>query len=309
MPSTSDLLLQWDRRRARSQQKELGWSEVGGCRRRAGYRLAGTEPTNPSGSIQAVMGTAIDEAINSIAAELGISHQQSTEFLGIAGHFDRLESSVTDNFRDHDIKPDTVVDTKTVGTDRWLEHIEINGAPQGHQYQVHGYAAGLLMMGYPIRYVRIDYLARDTGREWSWVKPYDPMVTKAAVEWLTNVKRTPVEMLPRDFEPDSAFCRSCPFERECWGGAVVDKDPRSVIHVEDPDTARYARELKDARGQIEELKARAKRLAGILDAVSPPPGDRSIVQAGDLWLDWRPGRNDNRAIYFVAPSKIKGGQS
>lgn len=53
--TTADLLLEWDRSRPRSRQRELGWSELGGCRRRAGYRLAGVEPTNPGGDRKSVV--------------------------------------------------------------------------------------------------------------------------------------------------------------------------------------------------------------------------------------------------------------
>jgi CRISPR/Cas system-associated exonuclease Cas4 (RecB family) len=296
MPTTSELLLEWDRRRVRSRQKEIGWSEVGGCRRRAGYRMAGYEPSNPSGSVQATMGTAIDEAINTVAERLGIAHQQTVRFLGIDGHFDRLEASEPDG------PVDTVVDTKTVGTDRWLEHIEMYGPPRANQFQLSGYAAGLLIAGHPIRFIRIDYLARDTGREWSWRVPYDPELTRQAVEWLESVRGTDVDMLPRDYEPWSPFCRSCPFEKICWTGGVEDRDRRSVIWVEDPDTVRYARELKDARDQIKELTAKADRLAGVLDAVRPDT--RALVRAGDLVLDFRPTKNGH-AIYFTAPSKTE----
>lgn len=298
MPSTSELLLRWDRTRTRSQQREIGWSEVGGCRRRAGYRLAGTEPTNPSGSVQATMGTAIDGAINDVAKLLGLAHQQEITFLGIKGHFDRVEPSTEGG------PLDTVVDTKTVGTDRWLEHIEINGAPRANQYQISGYAAGLLVAGWPIRFVRIDYLARDTGREWSWIQPYDPQVTAEAVQWLRNVRDCDLEMLPRDYEPDSAFCRSCPFEKACWGGAMPDRDKRSVIFLEDPDAGKWATELREVRAEMKELKSRAERLVGILDAIRPDdgPGPRPYVQAGEHLLDWRPTRN-GWALYFVGPSK------
>lgn len=293
MPATSELLLRWDKQRARSQQKQIGWSEIGGCRRRAGYRFAGAEPDNAGGSVQAVMGTAIDEACNAVAAQLGLVTQQEITYLGIVGHFDRIEG-------------DEVVDVKTVGTDRWLEHMEIAGPPRQHQFQVTGYGAAVMLTGVPITRVRIDYIARDTGREWSWRSRFDPLILKAAVEWITLVRDTPVDMLPRDYDPDSMWCQGCPFLRTCWGERLSERDQRAVIHAEDPDTARYAGELKAARDQIKVLEERAERLAGILDAVRPD--DRYVlVEAGPWLLEFRPTRSGGHAIYFRGRSAIKKG--
>jgi hypothetical protein len=306
MPTTSQMLLQWDRQRARSQQLELGWSEVGGCRRRAGYRLAHTLPDNEGGSVQAVLGTAVDEATNAVAVQLGLTAQQEVTYLGILGHFDRIEPVEWPDGR----TTEEVIDVKTVGTDRWLEHYEIHGIPEQHQMQVHGYAAGLILAGHNISHVRVDYLARDTGREWAWRSRYDPLTVKKAVEWLRLVRDTELGMLPRDYEPDSMFCQHCPFLNTCWGGHVPNRDPRSVIFNGDPDIVKYAQQLRNVRKEIDELKARAVRLAGILDAVrpdDPSPGEkRTLVQAGDNLLDFRPTKN-GYAIYFRGRSAITKG--
>jgi hypothetical protein len=295
------MLLAWDQQRARSLQLEIGWSEVGGCRRRAGYRLAGQVPDNPSSSITAVMGTAVDEATNMIAQQMGLAAQQEVRYLGILGHYDRVED-------------DTVIDVKTVGTDRWLEHYELHLPPEQHRMQVHGYASGLILAGARIRWCRIDYLARDTGREWSWTEPYNPIMVKKTVEWLKLVRDTPVDMLPRDYDPGSTWCRNCPFLNTCWGGGIANRDPRSVIFVEDPDLAKYAGELKALRQTVRELKDRDKTLVGILDAVRPDePTDGSPrpvvdIDGEDAVLEFRPTRNGGYAIYFRARSAVVKGE-
>jgi PD-(D/E)XK nuclease superfamily len=308
MPTTTDMLLAWDQQRVRSQQIEIGWSEIGGCRRRAGYRLAETIPDNPGSSIQAVMGTAIDEATNTIAAKLGLLAQQEITFLGITGHFDRVEPILDEAGQptgDYE-----VVDVKTAKDDRWLEHLEIYGPPEQHKMQVNGYGAALLVAGWRITHCRIDYIARDTGREWSWRRPYSPTIVKQAVEWLKLVRDTDVDMLPRDFEPDSNWCRHCPFLNRCWGGKIVNRDPRSVIHVEDPDTAKWAAELKALRVKVKELQARDKHLAGILDAVRPDDptnGDkRELVDTGAGLIEFRPTKT-GYAVYFRGDSAITKG--
>lgn len=308
MPTTSWMLLEWDRMRARSMQREIGWSEIGGCRKRAGYRLAGTEPSNPSGSVQAVLGTAIDLTVNQVAVEAGMVQQQEIEFAGIKGHFDRLESSVTDNFRDHDIKPDTVVDVKTVGTDRWLEHIELHGAPEGNRFQIHAYAAGLLLLGYPIRWVRTDYIARDTGREWAWRERFSPTVVKDALYWVRRVRELDLEMLPRDYEPTSAWCRSCPFQKPCWGEQSTDRDPRAVIYAERPDAGEWAERLFHIRATKSKLSEEEEHVRGVLDGLRPDD-PKALVQAGSRLLEFRPNKHGGHAIYFRGRDAIKRGKS
>ena len=61
LPSTAELILKADWERPRSQQKGLGMSDLGGCRRRAGYQLHGLPPEKPSGSVPAVIGTAVHD--------------------------------------------------------------------------------------------------------------------------------------------------------------------------------------------------------------------------------------------------------
>lgn len=293
MPSTSELLLRWDRGRARSQQVEIGWSEVGGCRRRTGYRLARTPPTNPAGSVQAVLGTAVHDAIAAISRELGIISETEVSYAGILGHYDRIED-------------DELIDVKTVGTDRWLEHIELHGPPLDNRFQVHGYAAALIKKGTPITRVRIDYIARDTGREYTWRAAFDPEILREALAWVRQVKNTELDDLPRDYLPDTAFCRSCPFFDPCWANAVPGRDLLSAIHVDDPDTARYAEELFGLRAQLRELKARERKLTGILDAVRP--ADTSLaVLAGERAIKFRPVKSGSFSLNFIAPSKVDRG--
>jgi len=294
MPSTSQMLLLWDQQRARSQQKAIGWSEIGGCRRRAGYRLAGTEPSNPSGSVQAILGTAIDGAVNEVAVALGLVNQQEITFGRITGHFDRIEDG-------------EVVDVKSVGTDRWLEHIELHGPSRQNRWQIQAYCAGCLMAGLKVNRVRVDFIARDTGREYQWRDVFRPLEVKAAMEWVKQVREADLGMLPRDYEPDSSWCLGCPFgppDGPCWEGAMPERDPRSVIYTENPDAAKWADELWETRQEIKRLQEVETRLKGVLDAVRPD--QRELVAAGRHLLDFRPTAKGH-GIYFKAPSAIKKG--
>lgn len=263
--TTADLLLAWDARRPRSKQTEFGMSELGGCRRRAGYRLAGIEPTNTGGSVQAVMGTAIHVAVASMLREMQaeglipaddlIEHE--VRFAGILGHLDRYEPAAA-----------RVTDTKTTSS-RWLAKLKVTGPTQATLWQTHGYGAALIADGHPVREVAIDYIARDTGEQWRWTGPFNPQHVRDALTWLAEVRDTPLDDLPRDHAPDSTFCRSCPFAAACWDGYVQNRDRGSVLYVENPDTAAWARQLEEARARKKQAEADEAEAKGALDALRP----------------------------------------
>lgn len=295
--TTADLLLRWDQRRPRSQQAEVGMSELGGCRRQVGYRLAGTKPTNVSSSVQAVLGTAIHAAVETVFRELqadGIIPPEDlvehrVEFAGIPGTVDRYDAAAA-----------TVEDTKTTSS-RWLEHIKVHGPTRSHLWQVSCYGAALIHEGKRVRRLVINYIARDTGEEWRWEGPFDPHVVKDALAWLAEVRSTDLEMLPREYLPDSPFCGHCAFADLCWSGGVQGRHPASVLYVEDPDAARWAKELHGAREVIKAAKEKEERAKAALDAIRPnTEGTESVQVPGfPLALQWQvqvSNRLDTKAV-------------
>jgi CRISPR/Cas system-associated exonuclease Cas4 (RecB family) len=266
MTTTADLLLAWDRRRARSQQREMGMSEVGGCQRRAGYRLAGADPVDSSGSIQAVMGTAIHGAVEQVFREMQAAGEipaddlveHEVRFAGILGHLDRYDSVNAE-----------VDDTKTT-TQRRIDYIKIHGADRAHRWQIMLYAAALIQEGRPVRRVVIDYIARDTGNTHPVPLPFDPTAVKEALAWVKNIRDVgDPEFLNRDYAPDSAFCQGCPFRTPCWGDAVPNRDPLTVLFVDDPDALKWAKQLAKARGLKKAAERLEKEAKGALDAIRP----------------------------------------
>ena len=275
MTTTAELLLTWDQTRARSQQREMGMSEVGGCRRRAGYRLAGVEPTNASGSVQAVLGTAIHTVVDQVLHQLQrdglipaddlIEHE--VHFAGITGHLDRYSRPV-------------LSDTKTVAGYR-LDSIRVNGPDRAHIWQTHLYGAALISAGHPVERIVIDYIARDSGTDHQEEFPFDPQHVRDALAWVKFVRETDLEFLPRDYKPDSAWCSHCPFRDLCWDGGVPDRDPRSVMYVDDPDGQKWAQQLDEARADLADAKRREDEAKGALDALRPNTKGRSdIVDVG-----------------------------
>jgi len=288
--TTADLLLAWDATRPRSKQTEFGMSELGGCRRRAGYRLHGQEPTNPGGSVQAVMGTAIHDAVSRVLtalAEPGDLVEHEVTFAGILGHLDRYEAATG-----------RLIDVKTTSS-RWLDHIKVHGPGQSHRWQVNAYAAALISTGRPVHEVVIDYLARDTGEQYRWTGAFNPQSVRDALAWVTVVRETELDMLPRDYAPGSAFCEHCPFRDVCWEGSVPGRDPRSVLYVEDPDAQGWAKKLWQARQDKKDAECREDEARGALDALRPDESG-SVVDVGwDKALRWTvtyPERLDTAAV-------------
>lgn len=285
MATTAELLLAWDRTRARSKQTEIGMSEVGGCRRRVGYRLAGTAPTNEGGSVQAVMGTAIHAAVEQVFHAMQAAGEIPSEdliehevrFAGILGHLDRYDSVALE-----------VDDTKTT-SQRWLDHIVLHGADKAHIWQIMLYAAALISMGRKVRWVVLDYIARDTGNSHQVRLPFNPQHVRDALAWLDGIRAVEVDMLNRDYAPDSAFCKHCPFQATCWGDAVADRDPRSVLYVEDPNARKWAAQLREARAVIAQAKEVEAEAKGALDALRPNvTGKSDPVDVGlDVDLQWQ----------------------
>ena len=282
--TTAELLLEWDRRRPRSLQTELGMSELGGCQRRAGYVLAKTPPTNQGGSVQAVMGTAVHAAVEDVFHEMQAAGlipaddlvEYEVRFAGVLGHLDRYESRTR-----------RIRDTKTT-SDRWLQHIKVHGASLQHLWQTHLYAAAVMQTGRKVKEIVIDYLARDTGADHQVVVPFDTKHVKDALAWLSNVRALPVDMLNRDYPPESSFCQHCPFLSTCWEGAVPNRDPRSVLIVEDQDAAGWAAKLWQARLDKADAADREAEAKGALDGLRPnDDGKGDPVDVGfDLNLQW-----------------------
>lgn len=292
MTSSSALLLLGNQLKVRSQQREIGWSDIGGCRRRARYVLDGYEPVNKVSSVIAMIGTAIHKQIQEVLDALGMPAEWEVEYAGVKGHFDRYETEFS-----------RIVDVKTV-TSRFLESLKLHGPPISHIWQVSGYAAGMIVKGYSVKTCRLDYLTRDTGEEWQFEWHFDTKDVRDALEWLQDVKDVPFDLVPRDFEPDSRWCQGCPFGGKdggiCWNGGVPDRDFRSVMIKEGAKPAQLADELFLLRRQIKDMESRAKEVKGILDGLRPDDYS-TVVKVGDRYLSWSPTRGDGWQLRFVAP--------
>lgn len=272
--TTAELLLEFDRRKARSKQVEFGMSEVGGCRRRAGYRLNQVPPDNPGGSVQAAMGTAIHDAVDRVMDELaeegvlaaGAKVNREVRYAGLLGHYDRFEVG-------------TVIDTKSTSS-RWIEHLMLHGPDLHDIWQVTLYGCALVKEGHKVTGIGLDYLARDTGQEWPWRGPFQPQLhARDALLWLRAVQETPLDMLPRDYMPDSAFCHGCPWAGQCWPYGLEGRGAAKVLLAQIEGAGAAAAELWEAKQEIKRLEAIAERARFALEAARPLQG-QGVVDVG-----------------------------
>lgn len=186
---------------ARSMQKSVGPSEIGGCRRRMWHRVNGTPTLNTDTlSMAAWMGTAIHSALERKITRLDpfgerfLLEKEVTRD-GITGHVDCYDK--------HDRE---VIDWKTT-TKRRLS----NFPSDQQRWQVHIYGYLMIGNGYPVDRVTLVGIPRD-GNEIDvkvHTEDYDEDIAVQAFDWLRRIQE--VEAPPHPGEP-VRFCKDyCPY--------------------------------------------------------------------------------------------------
>jgi hypothetical protein len=300
-----------DSRRARSRQRKMGPSSVGGCRRRAAYLIADVKPTDPPGNkMKAILGTWVHKgALDVLKREFGALIEVAVEDEMLRGSADALYLPTV---RDGQLLiGGTVEDVKTMGlfAFEWRQQA---GVAREHLFQAHLYAwllregklpkrtlrrlrqAGWTSDTVPIEQVVIRYICRDNGDEWVHAQDYDPKVTAAALEWIAEVCDTTAELGPEFVDRDedgpglSVICDGCRWLTACWGperddGALGEHTMRQASLVrDDADVAEALRDYDRARALEKEAKeAKALARAKLTDS--------EAGQYGDLMLTWSGG--------------------
>lgn len=188
----------------RSLQREVGPSEIGGCRRKVWHRLQGTAPINSTLGAAAFMGTAIHEKIERRCSELADNSyliETEVEYRGLKGHVDLYDTVNRE-----------VIDWKTITLKkaRWF--------PSDQQWQqVHLYGLLLTENGYPVDTVTLVGIPRDGNERDVLVesRPWDRSVAESGLDWLQEVRES---VMPPAPERPVSFCRDyCQF----YGGGGV----------------------------------------------------------------------------------------
>ena len=217
--SAKDMILEAlkaeDARKGRSLQKEIGVSEIGGCRTAVWFKYNGHVGTNETLNLAAIMGTAIHVAVEkAVAAHTfgTIEVEVEVEFQGLKGHVDmlnRAEGEVID------------LKTSTLKNRAYFADAQQRG-------QVHGYGRLLIENGIPIKKVTLVGIFRD-GNEthvMEWSEPYNEQIALDGVNWLNEVKAMTFAPPP---EKNAVYCKDyCEFYGElCKGKASNYKKKRT----------------------------------------------------------------------------------
>jgi len=248
-----------DASRDRSQQTEVGPSEIGGCKRKVWYRLNAQPHTNDNQSkLAAIMGTAIhaaiEEAIGALDPE-GKEYLVETEvaYGDMKAHVDLFVPSTG-----------AVIDWKTSK----IKNLSYFPSKQQRwQVQVYGYL--LAKNGYDVKTVNLVAIARDGAEKDVKVhtEPYDESIALEAFEWLANVKASTT--LPEP-EKDASFCKDyCQYydatEEMGCGGLKKERIVLSEVVIEDEEVDRHALHYLQLDSKIKELEKERETLKASLE--------------------------------------------
>ena len=233
--------------RPRSNQVQIGPSELGGCRRKVWYRLNDQPETNDNElKLAAIMGTAIHGAIESaLDGREDLMIETEVEYNGMKAHIDLFIPSSGD-----------VVDWKTVKKQN-LSYFP--SQQQRWQVQVYGYLLDKSGKGKPRR-VNLVAIPRD-GDERDikvYSEDYDESVALEALSWLEAIKVSSEAPSP---ERDESYCKFYCKYYDASGqlGCVGIKKERTKteeILIQDSDADKNALEYLQLDAKIKELTDR-----------------------------------------------------
>jgi hypothetical protein len=182
-----------ENKRGRSNQIQIGPSELGGCRRKVWYRLNSQPETNDNElKLAAIMGTAIHAAIETALTDnKDVLLEQTVQYGDMKAHVDCYIPGTGD-----------VVDWKTVKTKNLGS---FPSKQQRWQVQTYGYLISKSGLG-KVSTVNLVAIPRD-GDERDVVvhsEPYDEAIALEALDWLSAIKTSDLAPEP---EKDESYCR------------------------------------------------------------------------------------------------------
>jgi len=249
-------LTSYDNNRARSMQKELGVSSIGGCRRSVYFTLNGEQKTNETLKLPALMGTAIHKMIEEAITETTWGEYQlelEVEFDGLKGHVDLYIPEVG-----------AVVDWKTTKM-KGLSYFP--STQQRWQVQLYGYL--LSKNGQEVKTVSLVAIPRD-GDERSikvHTENYDEAIALEALAWLEDVKERVEVPEPENY---ANFCSLyCGYYGELCGGKGKAQAVESINDVVIISAAERYIEVSKQIKELELEKDSAKEALENIDGVIP----------------------------------------
>jgi hypothetical protein len=269
-----DALTAADNRRPRTQQKAIGVSALGGCRRKVWHEIQGDVGKNPTQRLAAIMGTAIHAAIElAFAKDPNVLIEHRVEI-------DGLPPATIDFF---DPTAGEVVDWKTIkmsGRDFFVS--------KQKRWQIQTYGYLLSRDGFTVNTVTLVGIPRD-GTEDDIIiysEPYDESVALEALAWLDDLRAATEPPAP---ERDAAsFCsKYCPLFGEFCSGISKNVDGEAITDATATVAAKRYVELSAAIKALESERDGAKNaLAGVagvtIDGIKVSWSEMAGRQSPDL---------------------------
>lgn len=297
------LVRAWDASRPRSQQAEVGWSEVGGCRAHMGFRLEGAWASDETDNWGAIRGTALHTLMEEVLAPVaGMFTEITTSYRGIPGHADLMVESTR------------VTDWKTKSLASSLIWREDPAAFRQARIQVQGYAAGLVDDGklpgncrVRIVVIPVDGTFADW---WAWEEPFDRSLADEGADRLESVKRSIAagERLPKDMH--YAWCRDwCEFFSMCRGS----DDPAAPSDITDPETVAAIAAYGKATEEMGRLKKARGKIAPLIRGMRGTAGEWRITLGEDSGEGSQPDMEAIAAIFAERgeemPTAVRAGRA
>jgi CRISPR/Cas system-associated exonuclease Cas4 (RecB family) len=254
-------LTAYDASRERSLQKEVGVSQIGGCRKQVWLQIQGTPKENETIKLPSLMGTAIHKMIEEAISNGDISGdyelEQEVEWDGLKGHIDLYIPSVG-----------AVVDWKTT------KKSSLTYFPSTQQrWQVQLYAYLLEKNGKTPQTVTLVAIPRDGDERHikTHTEEYNPFVAIEALQWLNEVKAQNEAPAPEKYA--AQWCQHfCSYYGTACGGIEGKVDTAEII--EDEKIIFAAEQYLELDRQIKTLTAQKDSAKEVLENVngSTPSG-------------------------------------
>lgn len=208
---------------ARSQQKAVGFSEIGqDCERRLALKMAGAPETNYSDPLKAMVGTGghliLAEHFRRLNAMVGRERylvEQPVSYRTVPGTVDLFDRRIG-----------TVVDWKfkALAKIKALAKKPLREGIGGNSYyvQAHGYGTALAMAGETVKDVALVFVPVDgtLADIYVWREPLDVGVADGAINRVEDIRHRYVDRGQAGQAPmfPTPLCGWCPFHRPGWTG-------------------------------------------------------------------------------------------
>ena len=253
-------LSNYDKTRERSQQKQIGVSQLGGCRRQVWFQLNDTEKTNDTLKLPALMGTGIHKMIEE-ALLLDVKQNWSeyqieveVEYDGLKGHIDLYIPEIG-----------AVIDWKTTK----VKNLDYFPSKQ-QRWQVHTYAYLLEKNGHNPKTVTLVAIPRDGDERQIKVhtEEYSEDIAVEAWAWYKDLlARTD---MPEPERYAAQFCKFyCPYYGENCGGKGKEIAETTITDNEIVKKVKRYVEVSDEIKSLETEKDGIKAALENINGVTP----------------------------------------